>query len=232
MGCRGVAVWVPASEYGGLILGADWAPVGVSLVEEPGGAAQGGHICVHLQRIHLPEFGGWEKLGGLGGEAKGGRETGSSGKPLHHTDGSSAHIHAMRIRWRGPVITSESQTLPKSQSTAWMMSDKEYGTLWRGAADPPFLVIQRQHVFYNGQMDATLTCKHWRHACCTDCPDVTDKFLEGKNISQTTNILTISKPDPNTLCTLTCTTYHHLHRTQVPTTLKSLSSLNGENFKN
>lgn len=29
----------PASEYGGLVLGADRAPVGVSLVQEPGGAA-------------------------------------------------------------------------------------------------------------------------------------------------------------------------------------------------
>lgn len=48
----------PASEYGGLVLGADRALVGVSLVEEPGGAAQGLHVCVHLQRVNLPGGGG------------------------------------------------------------------------------------------------------------------------------------------------------------------------------
>lgn len=51
----------PASEYGGLILGADWAPVGVSLVQEPGGAAQGVHVCVHLQGVNLPGGGGEEE---------------------------------------------------------------------------------------------------------------------------------------------------------------------------
>lgn len=44
----------PVSEYGGLVLGADRALVGVSLVEEPGGAAQGLHVCIHLQRVNLP----------------------------------------------------------------------------------------------------------------------------------------------------------------------------------
>lgn len=139
MGCRGVAVWVPASEYGGLILGADWAPVGVSLVQEPGGAAQGVHICVHLQGVHLPEFGVGRSWGREEGGTKGGRETGSSGRPSHHTDRSSAHIRAMWIRWRGPVITSESQTLPKAQSTAWMMSDTEYGPAVNGSCRPPMI---------------------------------------------------------------------------------------------
>lgn len=41
----------PASEYGSLVLGADGAPVGVPLVQEPGGAAQGLHVCVHLQGV-------------------------------------------------------------------------------------------------------------------------------------------------------------------------------------
>lgn len=41
----------PASEYGGLILGADGAPVGVPVVQEPGGAAQGLHVWVHLQGV-------------------------------------------------------------------------------------------------------------------------------------------------------------------------------------
>lgn len=93
MGCRGVAVWVPASEYGGLILGADWAPVGVSLIQEPGGAAQGVHICVHLQGVHLPECWGWEKLGvgrkegrkeGVRRAAVGGRRTTLTGPQLTH----------------------------------------------------------------------------------------------------------------------------------------------------
>lgn len=44
----------PASEYGGLVLGADGAPVGFPLVQEPGGAAQGLHVCVHLQGVDLP----------------------------------------------------------------------------------------------------------------------------------------------------------------------------------
>lgn len=107
---------------------------------------------------------------------------------------SSAHIRAMWIRRRSPVIASESQTHHKSQSTAWMMSDTEYGQLQMGAADPPLLVIQRQHVFHNGQMDATLTCKHWRHTCCTDCLDVTDIFLEGnerKILKRQTHNLTL-----------------------------------------
>lgn len=91
MGCRGVAVWVPASEYGGLILGADWAPVGVSLIQEPSGAAQGVHICVHLQGVHLPEFGvgrswgGGRKEGrkeGVRREAVGGRRTTLTGPQL------------------------------------------------------------------------------------------------------------------------------------------------------
>lgn len=62
-----------------------------------------------------------------GGTKGGGRETGSCGKPSHHTDRSSAHTRAMWIRWCGQVITAESQTLPKSQSTAWRMSDTECG---------------------------------------------------------------------------------------------------------
>lgn len=54
----------PASEYGGLVLGADGAPVGVSMVQEPGGAAQGLHVCVHLQGVDLPgEGGGREEEG-------------------------------------------------------------------------------------------------------------------------------------------------------------------------
>lgn len=44
----------PASEYGGLVLGADGAPVGFPLVQEPGGAAQGLHVWVHLQGVDLP----------------------------------------------------------------------------------------------------------------------------------------------------------------------------------
>ena len=44
----------PASEYGGLVLGADRAPAGVSLVQEPVGAFQGVHVCVHLQGVNLP----------------------------------------------------------------------------------------------------------------------------------------------------------------------------------
>lgn len=48
----------PASEYGGLVLGADRAPVGVPLVQEPGGAAQGLHVWVHLQGVDLPGEGG------------------------------------------------------------------------------------------------------------------------------------------------------------------------------
>lgn len=51
----------PASEYGGLVLGADRAPAGVSLVQEPVGAFQGVHVCVHLQGVNLPgEEGGRE----------------------------------------------------------------------------------------------------------------------------------------------------------------------------
>lgn len=88
-----------------------------------------GSIC---RSLGLGEVGGGRKEG-----RKEGRETGSSGRPSHHTDRSSAHIRAMWIRWRGPVITSESQTLPKAQSTAWMMSDTEYGQLLMGTADPP-----------------------------------------------------------------------------------------------
>lgn len=53
-GSEGAAVRNPASEYGGLVLGADGAPVGVPLVQEPGGAAQGVHVCVHLQGVDLP----------------------------------------------------------------------------------------------------------------------------------------------------------------------------------
>ena len=53
-GCRGAAVGIRPSEYGGLVLGADGAPVGVPLVQEPGGAAQGLHVCVHLQGVDLP----------------------------------------------------------------------------------------------------------------------------------------------------------------------------------
>lgn len=53
----------PASEYGGLVLGADGAPAGVSLVQEPVGAFQGVHVCVHLQGVNLPGEeggrGGW-----------------------------------------------------------------------------------------------------------------------------------------------------------------------------
>lgn len=45
---------VLASEYGGLVLGADWTPVGVPLVQEPGGASQGLHVRIHLQGVNLP----------------------------------------------------------------------------------------------------------------------------------------------------------------------------------
>lgn len=55
----------PASEYGGLVLRADRAPAGISLVQEPVGAFQGVHICVHLQGVNLP-----------GGGRKEGREEG------------------------------------------------------------------------------------------------------------------------------------------------------------
>lgn len=58
----GLGGWVggvcPASEYGGLVLGADGTPVGVPLVTEPGGAAQRLHVGVHLQGVDLPEGGG------------------------------------------------------------------------------------------------------------------------------------------------------------------------------
>lgn len=44
----------PASEYGGLVLGADGTPAVVPVITEPGGAAQGLHVCVHLQGVDLP----------------------------------------------------------------------------------------------------------------------------------------------------------------------------------
>lgn len=59
----------PSSEYGGLVLGADRAPVGVPLVKEPGGAAQGLHVSIHLQWVHLPG-------GGRGGREEGVRLAG------------------------------------------------------------------------------------------------------------------------------------------------------------
>lgn len=64
--CRGGGCGDPASEYGGLVLGADRAPVGFPLVQEPGGAAQGLHVCVHLQGINLP---GGKEGGGTRGVA-------------------------------------------------------------------------------------------------------------------------------------------------------------------
>jgi len=53
-GCSRGGCGDPASEYGGLVLGADGTPVVVPLVTEPGGAAQGLHVCVHLQGVDLP----------------------------------------------------------------------------------------------------------------------------------------------------------------------------------
>lgn len=43
-----------ASEYGGLVLGADRPSVAFPLVHEPGGASQGVHVSVHLQGVDLP----------------------------------------------------------------------------------------------------------------------------------------------------------------------------------
>lgn len=83
----------PASEYGGLVLGADGAPAGVSLVQEPVGAFQGVHVCVHLQGVNLP--------GEEGGRGRGGHETGVSAGLPSHTDKSSA-----RTRARGLEVQS------------------------------------------------------------------------------------------------------------------------------
>lgn len=51
---EGTAVRIRPSEYGGLILGADGTPAVVPVIAEPGGAAQGLHVCVHLQGVDLP----------------------------------------------------------------------------------------------------------------------------------------------------------------------------------
>lgn len=102
----------PASEYGGLVLGADGTPVGVPLVTEPGGAAQGLHVRVHLQGVDLPEGGGG---GGGGGGTRGGRETsGGGGHRATLTSPQLTHVHVDQTC--GPVIGLQSQT-PRAQST-------------------------------------------------------------------------------------------------------------------
>lgn len=88
----------PASEYGGLVLGADGAPVGVPVVQEPGGAAQGLHVCVHLQGVDLP-----------GGGREGGREEGVRRAAVEATAPQPAspqltHVHVDSRR--SPVITA------------------------------------------------------------------------------------------------------------------------------
>lgn len=51
-GAEGTQPGGVASKNGGLVLGADRSSVAVPLVQEPGGASQGVHVWVHLQRVH------------------------------------------------------------------------------------------------------------------------------------------------------------------------------------
>lgn len=71
----------PASEYGGLVLGADRASAGVPLVQEPGAAAQGVHVSVHLQGFNLP----------------GGREGGRRDERRAWDGGSGGHCATLTI---------------------------------------------------------------------------------------------------------------------------------------
>lgn len=111
-GCGGVAVRIRPQNMvvsylvlTGRLLESRWSKSQVVLPRECMSASiSRGSIC----RVE-----GGRRKGKEEGGTRGGRETGGSGRPLRHTDKSSAHTRATWIKRYSPVITLESQTLPR-----------------------------------------------------------------------------------------------------------------------